>query len=420
MTLNFFADSYSHCLAYKTIMFHSITVFIRFCSYFISRIVCLSRSQCFLHLFVDLYMLFPPLYAAINMADAPISMAADSMMEADDEDFTVVSTDEIKVKEEPMTKGSSSVQDDDAHMKTVAPLASNFSTASGSGHCAEAFNMDAGESVMSKEDASEEDGWELPDDVWTRVREICHHPAAKCRRVKMGSIAMQLYEPEEPGPEVPRKVSGKATSIKNFQSHIEVLFACVAHLNDRCTELEKKEAASSSSTRDIPTSRRKTAGGSSAEFYDLPVLRAWAIGDGHCQWCNHKWSAQYSTQNFSTDSSTWECIMNKMYLDWTAEKMISGEKCKLKDSYIHAASSAATSLHSCDIVPADAMIAVEAQIRNRLYQPDVFGDTKPLWFYMGGKTDKYLCFGCIHCQRGTTLYYNDPRFREQLNWFFQA
>ena len=380
----------------------------------------LSRSQCFLHLFVDLYMLFPPLYAAINMADAPISMVADSMMEADDEDFTVVSTDEVKVKEEPMTKGSSSVQDDDARMKTVAPFGSKLSVASGSGHCAEAFNMDAGESVMSKEDASEEDGWELPDDVWTRVREICHHPAAKCRRVKMGSIAMQLYEPEEPGPDVPRKVSSKATSIKNFQSHIEVLFACIAHLNDRCTELEKKEAASSSSTRDIPTSRRKTAGGSSAGFYDLPVLRAWATGDGHCQWCNHKWSAQYSTQNFSTDSSTWESIMTKMYLDWTAEKMISGEKCKLKDSYIHAASSAATSLNSCDIVPADAMVAVEAQIRNRLYQPDVFGDTKPLWFYMGGKTDKYLCFGCIHCQRGTTLYYNDPHFRQQLNWYFQA
>ena len=41
MTLNFFADSYSHCLAYKTIMFHSIMVFIRFCFYFISRIMCL-------------------------------------------------------------------------------------------------------------------------------------------------------------------------------------------------------------------------------------------------------------------------------------------------------------------------------------------------------------------------------------------
>ena len=380
----------------------------------------LTRSQFFLHLFVDLYMLFPPLYAAINMADASTSMAADSTMEADDEDFTVISTDEVKVKEEPMTKGSSSVQDDDARMKTVAPPASELSAASGSGHCAEAFNMDAGESVMSKENADEEDGWELPDDVWTRVREIYHHPAAKCRRVQMGSIAMRLYEPDEQGPDVPRKVSGKATSIKNVHSLIEVLFACVAHLSDRCTELEKKDAASSCSTRDVPMLRRKTAGAASAEFYDIPRLRPWAIGDGHCHRCNHNWSAQYSTQNFSTDSSTWESIMHKMFADWSAEKMISGEKCKLKDSYIHAASSATSSLNSCEVVPDDAMVAVEVQIRNRLYQPDVPGDTKPLWFYNGGNKEKYLCFGCIYCQRATTLYYNDPHFQQTLNWYFQA
>ena len=124
--------------------------------------------------------------------------------------------------------------------------------------------------------------------------------------------------------------------------------------------------------------------------------------------------------NFEVDKQVWETIMMKMYLDWSAEKMHNGEKCRLLDSYIHTAANVAYSLVSCDVIREDQYAEVEARLRNRLFQPDGHDDSKTLWLYHGGNKEKYLTFGCVHCQRTTSLYYSANDFEKVVKWFFWA
>ena len=110
--------------------------------------------------------------------------------------------------------------------------------------------------------------------------------------------------------------------------------------------------------------------------------------------------------------------MDNMSVDWSVEKMYNGEPCRLQDSYIQTAQKVATSLWSCDIIPGHQASLVEANLRNRLFQPDVRHDKKPLWLDAAGQKRKCLVFGCIYCPRATTLPYSEPKFRKSLDRYF--
>ena len=156
----------------------------------------------------------------------------------------------------------------------------------------------------------------------------------------------------------------------------------------------------------------------SLEFYDLPRLQPWTTSAGKCHRCNLTWSQQSRIDNFSADNNIWETIMNKMFKDWSAEKMAVGDKCQVLSSYINTAANVAASLAECNVIDSADYAEIEAVLRHRLFQPDLSGDTKPLWLYSGGKKDEYLTFGCIHRCRGTTLYDSAENFRQVIDWYF--
>ena len=89
---------------------------------------------------------------------------------------------------------------------------------------------------------------------------------------------------------------------------------------------------------------------------------------------------QQSLRVFSMDALTWRSVMDRIFVDCSLDNMYNGEPCRLQDSYIHTAQ-VASSLWSCEIIAGSQASSVEANLRNRLFQPDVRNDKKPLWFY---------------------------------------
>ena len=111
--------------------------------------------------------------------------------------------------------------------------------------------------------------------------------------------------------------------------------------------------------------------------------------------------------------------MNKIFYEWSRDKMINGTKCFLKDSYSSTSERVASSLYSSDILEEYEYTTFEERLRRNLWQPDVRDDDKPLWLEKGGKgPNSYLSFGCIHCHRGTMLWYKDENFKTSLEEFF--
>ena len=231
------------------------------------------------------------------------------------------------------------------------------------------------------------------------MKALHDHPATNRCRVKTGSIAMRFIEAEGKHDKVPKKHSGRDAS-DDTTALIEILLVGICNLADRCAALEdaamRDAAASSSTPHDVQPAKKKKTVGASLEFYDLPELDAWPTTAGKCHKCGHKWSHNNRKDIFPVDTQVWKTIMEKMFADWSAEKMSTGQQCRLLDSYIHTAANVAASLASFEIIKEDEIAKVEARLRNRLFQPDVRGDSKALWLYHAGQKDnKYLTFGSV-------------------------
>lgn len=329
--------------------------------------------------------------------------------------------------------------------------------------------------VLEKEEESdsEEDcdmepdsPWHMPQSAWTKVTH-CYEQADDQTKVRMDSISMTFIDAEGKGKKVPRPRSRAAVSSEQDDGDdgtgepsgdvagelITILFTCIGRLHDRCTALEalletelkggraaassssslkpdeekgfKKKvkggaaASSSRSSQSVdgaaasssePASRKRPVEASS-DHYDLPQRRPWRTTDGKCDRCGLDWSTDWNKDNFP--ASVWESIMTRMYHEWTEEKRRNGHKCRLLGSYIHTSSRVVHSLSGCGVIDEDETARYEANVRNRLFQPDVVDDTKPLWLYGSKGEEKYLTFGCIFCHRGSSLYYSDENFMEK-------
>jgi hypothetical protein len=110
--------------------------------------------------------------------------------------------------------------------------------------------------------------------------------------------------------------------------------------------------------------------------------------------------------------------MHKIFLGWSYDKMRDRVECNMDTGYEHTAANIAASLRAKDAIPYSDEESTECQIRNHLWLPTPQGCKKNLWIYRGGKQDPYLTFGCIHCQRGTTVYYRDQDLIQVLDRFF--
>ena len=110
----------------------------------------------------------------------------------------------------------------------------------------------------------------------------------------------------------------------------------------------------------------------------------------------------------------WEQAMHKMFDDFSMD----GEWFDLKDGYVHTDSNVAQSFVSSDVITQDEADNVASSFRRMLWQPDCPKDARPMLLYRGGKVSKYITFGCVRCQRGTSLYYPSANFMANLRNYF--
>ena len=119
------------------------------------------------------------------------------------------------------------------------------------------------------------------------------------------------------------------------------------------------------------------------------------------------------------DPQSWQCIMDKVYVEWSPAKMRNGEKCHVHSDYEHTPANLAASLAACHVIGYDEENEFETRFRSRMFQPTLYKDHKPMWMYYGGqKQKKYVVFGCIVCHRATTVSYNEAKAKDVLMWYF--
>ena len=111
----------------------------------------------------------------------------------------------------------------------------------------------------------------------------------------------------------------------------------------------------------------------------------------------------------------WEQAMNQIFEDFRMD----GERFALKEGYVHSDSNLAQSLVACGVITAEEADGVASSLRRMVWQPDCPKDTRPMFLYKGeGKTNKYITFGCVRCQRATSLYYPSANFMANLRKHF--
>ena len=291
----------------------------------------------------------------------------------------------------------------------------------------------------------EEDGWFMPlmpEEVLGQVTEMNAHHS----KVRLGSIAMRYIESEGKGRKVPKEqIQSEADDEK--RALFEIMFTSICTLNDRVTSLEeelkklKKGASSNSSSAadwqpipvDVewktvamdwscqPAKKKKTVQ-ASLEYYKLPKWQPWLTTAGKCPRCKFAWSnndpKENGRRNWEVDRPVWETIMHKMYLDWSPEKMINDEECRVLNSYTHTAANITNSLSNAGLVQQHHYDEVDGRLRTRLFQPDCHNDDRCMWMHFGGNKEKYLTFGCIHCQRCTSVNYSASDFQRVIQRFF--
>ena len=152
----------------------------------------------------------------------------------------------------------------------------------------------------------------------------------------------------------------------------------------------------------------------SAPQYKAPRFAPWPMDSGKCRKCRHDWAPGDSTDHFMVMSPVWTTTMNKMFVDFRMD----GEWFDLKEGYVHTDSNVAQSLVSSDVITQDEAEGVATSFRRMLWQPDVPNDARPMFLYRAGGKSKYITFGCVECQRATSLYYPSPTFMADLKNFF--
>ena len=91
----------------------------------------------------------------------------------------------------------------------------------------------------------------------------------------------------------------------------------------------------------------------------------------------------------------------------------------MKETDGHVETQVAQALVTTGAISTDEEVNVASSFRKRILKPDIANVARHLFLYHGGKAEnKYITFGCIHCQRATTLYSCHGNFTANLRNYF--
>jgi hypothetical protein len=245
-------------------------------------------------------------------------------------------------------------------------------------------------------------------------------PEGKFKTVAKKNRASSSEEPAKAAtpatPATPAKPLTPEERQSEMENMINYLAGSIVNLAGRVVELEGQIGRSESgvvlkcnaeSSAWKPTMK-------SAEKYKVPQWAPWPLDSGFCQRCGYGWLRADSSDHFSLDRGSWETVMTRIYADWET-----GSKwAHMKDSYAMAESNVCQALVACGGIAAEHEERVASSMRQKLWKPDVVNDRRPYFIYQGGKKHKYITFGCIACQRATTLSPSSSTFyRDLVTWF---
>ena len=174
------------------------------------------------------------------------------------------------------------------------------------------------------------------------------------------------------------------------------------------------DAMAASSASGSCQNKRKTR-----QQYRVPKHKPSPMNSGTCQSCHRGWSTAKSKAHFSLDRHAWQQAMNKLFdgFESTKEGLEGGLWDFIEDS-VSTPYNVQTSLVSCAILTTEQGEEFSNLMAQKLWQPDV--DDDRCWFlYRGGeKASRYITFGCVTCQRGTTLHYRSGTFWTDFRKYF--
>ena len=196
----------------------------------------------------------------------------------------------------------------------------------------------------------------------------------------------------------------------NLAQRVTVLEAQLKEVTTASASQPKEDSVGASSANGTWCKKSR-----SDEGYQVPRWKPWALDSGWCKLCKLSWASEDAPENFAVCRMVWETVMNKIFADWKSN----AHWCYMRDTYNNVEANVAQALVSSGAFSADEELLVASRFRRRIWKPDIDDGAKPLILYHGGKGDnKYITFGCIHCQRATSLYPCQGSFTADLRHYF--
>ena len=288
----------------------------------------------------------------------------------------------------------------------------------------EAMDVEDGQSSETKTPVAG-----MPDACWVKLGP--HHgpqaagdnelavPATQSVIDESGVLASKTHEEQVQSIEdLKRKVTLLTHRVGTLEVEMQELKSSAASQPSHSASASQQpqdDAMAASSASGSCQNKRKTR-----QQYRVPMHKPWAMNSGTCHSCRRGWSTAESKANFQVDRHAWQQAMNKLFegFESTKEGLEGGLWDFIEDS-VGTPYNVQNSLVSCEILTKEQGEDFSNLMAEKLWQPDV--DDDRCWFlYRGGeKASRYITFGCVTCQRGTTLHYRSGTFWTDFRKYFQ-
>ena len=187
-----------------------------------------------------------------------------------------------------------------------------------------------------------------------------------------------------------------------------------SHDSSASASQPQDDAVAASSACGSLHNKRKTA-----RQFKVPKFDPWPMNSGGCHKCHREWSTAESPAHFMLCLDVWQQAMNKIFQDFTAVGGLAGGYYDYIEGSVHTPYTSTNSLVACNVITEAQAEDISSMVARMLWQPDVHD--KRCWFLFkaGEKNSRYVTFGCIHCQRGTSRIYRSDNFLTDLRNYFQ-
>ena len=187
-----------------------------------------------------------------------------------------------------------------------------------------------------------------------------------------------------------------------------------SHGSSASASKPQDDAVAASSASGSLQNKRKTT-----RQFRVPKFEPSPMNSGGCYSCHRDWSSAESIVHFTLDPDVWQQALNKLFEGFESRGGLDGGYYDYIENSVHTPYNAQNSLVSCEVLTEEQGAEFASMLARKLWQPDVRDDR--CWFlYRGGeKATRYITFGCVHCQRGTTLNYRSETFWTDFRRYFQ-